>query len=353
MLSEPKYTPRRGLKNGHVMTIYTWGKPRRFPQLPPPADRLFDVAPETRILAHCHWQADRAARPALLALHGLEGSSTAHYMRGLADKGYAAGFNVILLNQRNCGGTERLAAGLYHSGLTADADHVIREIASTDGIRQVIVAGYSLGGNLALKLAGDYADAPPPELRGVCAVSPVIELELCVRALERRQNFFYQWNFVRGLRGRMRRKAAWFPGRFTIDRLREIATVREFDEAYTAPHFGFRDASDYYHRASAMRVIDRIRVPSLIITAEDDPFVPSAPFRDARVKSNPHLQVIVTEDGGHCGFLAEPEHGDDGYWAERQILKFARARTDALEPHATAAPSTAWQTPVPDPVLRA
>ena len=206
------YTPRRGLSNGHVMTIYAWGRPRTFPRLPAPEERFFDVAPDTRVLAHCHWQADRARHPALLVLHGLEGSSQAHYMRGLADKGYAAGFNVVLLNQRNCGGTERLSAGLYHSGLTADADHVIREMAAVDHVQQVVVAGYSLGGNLALKLAGDYGDAPPPQLRGVCAVSPVMELEACVRALERRQNFFYQWNFVRGLKGRMRRKAQWFPG---------------------------------------------------------------------------------------------------------------------------------------------
>ena len=342
------YVPRRGLTNGHLMTIYAWGKPRRFPRLPAPVDRFFDVAPETKVLAHCHWQREPGRHPALLALHGLEGSSQAHYMRGLADKAYAAGFNVVLLNQRNCGGTERLSAGLYHSGLTADADYVIREIAATDHIQHVVVAGYSLGGNLALKLAGEYGDAPPPQLRGVCAVSPVLELEACVRALERRQNFIYQWNFVRGLKGRMRRKAQWFPERFPVDRLDAIRTVREFDEVYTAPHFGFRGASDYYHRASAMRVIDRVRVPARIITAEDDPFVPAGPFRDSRVTSNPCLHVSITRHGGHCAFVTEAREGDDGYWAEREILAFARTHAGA-----TAAPSTASQTPAPAPALRA
>ena len=132
-----------------------------------------------------------------------------------------------------------------------------------------------------------------------------MELEACVRALERRQNFVYQWNFVRGLKARMRRKDACFPGRFAIDRLDAIRTVREFDEVYTAPHFGFANASDYYHRASAMRVIDRIRVPALIITAEDDPFVPSPPFREPAVTSNPNIRVVITRHGGHCGFLAD------------------------------------------------
>ena len=307
------------------MTIYAWGKPRQFPHLPPPVERFFDVAPDTRVLAHCHWQAEPGRQPTLLALHGLEGSSSAHYMRGLADKAFAHGFNVVLLNQRNCGGTERLATGLYHSGLTADADFVLREIAATDGVQQFVVVGYSLGGNLALKLAGDYGDAPPPYLRAICAVSPVMELELCVRALERRQNFVYQWNFVRGLKGRMRRKAAHFPDRFTIDGLDRIRTVREFDEAYTAPYFGFRNAEDYYYRASAMRVIDRIQVPALIITAEDDPFVPSQPFHEPKVTDNPHIDLRISPHGGHCGFVTERSSNSDGYWAEGQIVDFVHS----------------------------
>jgi predicted alpha/beta-fold hydrolase len=307
------------------MTVFCWGRPRRFPGLPPPEERLFDVAADTRVLAHCHWQPARADHPLLVALHGLEGSSSAHYMRGLADKAYARGFNVIRLNQRNCGGTEQLAAGLYHSGLTHDADVVLREVAARDGIRQAVVAGYSLGGNLALKLAGDYGAAAPPALRGVCAVSPVLELEACVRALERRQNVIYQWNFVRGLKARMRRKHACFPGQFPIEQLDRVRTVREFDELFTAPHFGFASAEDYYHRASAMRVVHRIAVPALVITAEDDPFVPVEPFRHAAMAGNPNIRLIVTKHGGHCGFLEAAANGCDGYWAERKIVEFATA----------------------------
>ena len=342
------FVPKRRLRNGHLMTLYAWGKPRHFPRLPQPERRFFDVAPDTRVVADCHWQQDRAAHPALLALHGLESSSSAHYMRGIADKAYAAGFNVILLNQRNCGGTEQHAAGLYHSGLTADADHVIREIAERDRIDRVVVVGYSLGGNLSLKLAGDYGDAPPPQLRGVCAVSPAIELGECVRALERRHNIVYQWNFVRGLRGRMRRKVRWHPDRFSVAGLWRIQTVRQFDEIYTAPHFGFRDATDYYHRASAMRVIDRVRVPTLIITAEDDPFVPHAPFHDPSVTNNPHIRLIITRHGGHCGFVGDALNGDDGYWAETCVVDFARGIVTAA-----ASPSAPEQTPVPSPALRA
>src|SRR6185436_20442709 len=165
---------------GHVQTIYAWGKPRTFARLPPPVTRYFDVAPDARVLAHCHWHARPVDHPTLLLLHGLEGSSLAHYMRGISEKAWAAGWNVVRLNQRNCGGTERLSRGLYHSGLTHDPLFVIRELIERDRIRSIAVAGYSLGGNLALKLAGDLGDAAPGELKAVCAVSPTMDLARCV-----------------------------------------------------------------------------------------------------------------------------------------------------------------------------
>ena len=309
------------------MTVFCWAARRRF-SLPAPEARLIQVTPDTQVLAHCYWQPDRASRPAILALHGLEGSSSAHYMLGIADKALRAGFNAILLNQRNCGETEHLGPGLYHSGLIEDAALLIRQLAQTDGITRVIAAGYSLGGNLALRLAGMHPPADLPTLTGVCAVSPVLDLEACVRALEQGSNFIYQWNFVRNLKGRLRRKHAHFPGRFDLSRLAAIRTVRQFDAAYTAPFFGFSSAEDYYHRAAALRVIDRIQVPTLILAAADDPFVPHESFRDPAIAGNPNIRLVVTPHGGHCGFLADRNGSDDdGYWAERQIIDFAAACT--------------------------
>jgi predicted alpha/beta-fold hydrolase len=308
------------------MTIYTWARRRTFPNLPAPAARYFDVAPDARVLAHCYWQASpKAARGTLLALHGLEGSSSAHYMRGLADKAFARGLNVVLLNQRNCGGTEALSEGLYHSGLSADPTRVLQELIAADGLDRLVVVGYSLGGNLTLKLAGDYGGDHPPALKAVCAVSPTLDLAACVRALERRSNIAYQLNFVRNLRARMRRKALAWPGRYDVSRLGKVWTVRSFDEAYTAPHHGFRDASDYYHRASALRVVDRVRVPALILAARNDPFVPANQFACPEVAANPCISVVVTDDGGHCGFVAESPSGYDGYWAEEMAVRFLTA----------------------------
>ena len=316
------FAPRPSLAGGHRMTLYSWGNPRYFPNLPPAARRYFDVDRDSRVAADCHWHADRWHRPTLVALHGLNGSSDAHYMRGLAAKAFARGMNVLLLNQRNCGDTEHLSTGLFHSGLTADAAHVIDELIRLDGLTALAVAGYSLGGNLALKLAAEYGAHAPAALKAVAAVSPIIEISECVRALERPGNFLYQWNFVKDLKRRMRRKERLRSGVFDLTKLATIKTVREFDDAYTAPYFGFRDAEDYYHRASAMRIIDRIRIPALIITAEDDPFVPSDPFRDPRITLHPRIDLRICSHGGHCGFVGEKSGGDDGYWAERQIVEF-------------------------------
>jgi predicted alpha/beta-fold hydrolase len=337
------------------MTLYGWGNPRYFPRLPAPSVRYFDVASDARVLAHCHWQPEPWNHSTLIALHGLNGSSDAHYMRGVASKAFVHGLNVVRLNQRNCGNTEHLSAGLFHSGLTADARHVIEELSDVDGIRHIAVAGYSLGGNLALKLAGEYGDHPHPALRAVAAVSPILEISECVRALERPGNILYEWNFVRDLKRRIRRKARLRPGAFDLTRLTGVRTVREFDEAYTAPHFGFLNAEDYYYRASAMRVVDRISVPALIITSEDDPFVPSGPFRDPKVTGNSHITLHLCEHGGHCGFVGDRHGEDDGYWAEDAIVDFVeqqsatagrRQPTQGTDPEAD-------QTRVPFPLLRA
>lgn len=304
------------------MTLFGWGNPRDFPRLPRPTVRYFDVDHDARVLAHCHWQPRPWERPTIILLHGLNGSSAAHYMRGIAAKAFARGMNALRLNQRNCGDTEHLSAGLFHSGLTADVRHVVEELIAVDGLPAIGVAGYSLGGNLALKLAGEYADAAPPALVAICAVSPIIEISECVRALERPDNRLYQWNFVKDLKRRMRRKDRFWPGRFDLAKLNAIRTVRAFDEAYTAPYFGFQDAEDYYHRASSMRVVDRIRVPALIITAEDDPFVPAAPFQDPVLVGNPHVTLFACAHGGHCGFVGPATGEDDGYWAEDRVVGF-------------------------------
>jgi uncharacterized protein len=310
------------------MTLYAWARRRTLDSLPAAETRYFDVAPDARVLAHCNWQPGRKSAPTLLALHGLEGSSEAHYMRGLADKAFAAGFNVVRLNQRNCGGTEHMARGLYSSALTADPAFVLRELRDRDGLSRFAVAGYSLGGNLTMKLAGELGDAELREVKAFAAVSPVIELEDCMQAIERRENRIYEWNFCRNLQARMRRKDKHFPGTFNLDGLWKIWSIRAFDDRYTAPHHGYNGATDYYYRASAMRVIDRIARPALILSAADDPFVPPHIFDAPAVKNNPHIRTIITPTGGHCAFVEQPDaerQGQyDGYFAEQVVVEFLK-----------------------------
>ncbi len=318
----PPFVPRRGWRNGHVMTLASWRRMRQYPELPAPAPRLFQTSSDTTVLAHGYWQPDRTSRPTLLALHGLEGSIESHYMRGVAQEAWRRGWNAVLLNQRNCGGTEHLTPSLYHSGLTDDPFEVISQLHA-EGLPHFGVVGYSLGGNLTLRIAGEIATVPVhahSPIRAVAAVSPTMDLAVCVRAIERPSNFLYQWHFMRNLRARMRRKAALWPGEYDVTPLDRLRTIKEFDDAYTAPRAGFGTADNYYHQASAMRLIDRVTIPTLIISAEDDPFEPPEQFRRPEVTGNPNVRVMLSRHGGHCGFVS-----NDGYYAEHTALTFLAA----------------------------
>ena len=212
--------------------------------------------------------------------------------------------------------------------MSGDPAAVIDELITVDRLNAIAVVGYSLGGNVGLKLAGEYGDAPPAALRAVCAVSPTLDLATCVDALEKRENALYEWNFVRNLKRRMRRKARAFPGLFDIKSMHSVKTVREFDDAFTAPHHGFKDAADYYHRASSLRVINRVSVPTLLISAADDPFVPVEQFSREVIATNPHITITISRYGGHCGFFSTPHTDFDGYWAERRVVDFVIKQMD-------------------------
>jgi predicted alpha/beta-fold hydrolase len=319
-----EFEAQRWLRNAHAMTLAGALLPRRTPELRRAEDRLFEVEPGTKLLARCNWQREPRRSPTLALVHGLEGSSESTYMRGLAALALAGGFNVLRINQRNCGGTERLTATLYNSGLSGDFRAVLFELIERDRLPQIFFAGYSMGGNLILKMAGELGAAAPRPLRGVCGVCPTLDLAACVDAIARPGNRIYQWHFVRDLKSRMRRKAKLFPGQFALNGMGRVRTVREFDEAITAPHCGYRDAADYYQRASALRTARQIAVPTLILTSKDDPVVPFASFERPEIAGNPRIQVVATEHGGHCSFISQSP-GPERYWAEARILEFCKA----------------------------
>ena len=328
------FTPRRFLSNGHLQTIVGNFLPRT-DNLPPAEPELVVVCPATesqiasQVLCQCHWQQSeaRAQRLTVILLHGLEGSSNSQYVIGNANKLWAAGMNVVRMNMRNCGGTEHLSPTLYHSGLSGDVSAVMEHFVLTRGLRQVAIVGYSMGGNLVLKLVGELGAAAPAELRCAVGVSPAVDLGPSAAALHRPQNRLYERRFLRALLRRFRKKVLIFPHVFDVSRSVGIGSLRDFDDRITALYSGFSGAEDYYFRAAAARVVHRIAIPTLILHALDDPFVHITPETCRAIAANPSITMIDTAHGGHCAFLARPDpaRGNDGYWAESTLLNFLQS----------------------------
>jgi predicted alpha/beta-fold hydrolase len=314
---------RRGLRGGHRQTLASFFLPRHL-SVPAAEKRLIEVEPGVQVLCHCHWQTDRENALTVIIVHGLEGSSESQYMLGIAAKGMAAGMNVVRMNQRNCGGTDALSPTLYHSGRSQDIAAVAKNLQLQDRISRFALAGFSMGGNLVLKLAGEWGKGGPPQFRAVAAVCPSVNLAASADALHVPANRLYEYYFMWQLRRRLRAKARLFPGVFDTARMRGVTSLRDFDDKVTAHYCGFEGASDYYERSAAANVVDRIAVPTLILHAANDPFIRILPETRRKILSNTHITFVETEDGGHCSFLAQPD-GDDGRWAERQVVEFLRA----------------------------
>lgn len=318
---KPEFQPHPLLRNAHAMTIAAAFARRKF-ALPAAEERLFRVDAESQILGHCDWQAGkRRDAPVIVIVHGLEGSSESNYAKGIAEKALRRGFHAVRLNQRNCGGTEALTPTLYNSGMSGDYRAVLEELAQGDGFAQIFFVGYSMGGNLVTKMAGEFGNAAPKALRGVCAVCPAMDLGACADALELRQNFFYQRHFVSGLMARYHRKVKLFPARYAAGGFGVVRTVREFDDKITAPCFGYKDAQEYYEAVGAKNVVAQVGVPMLMITAQDDPFVPYALFERAKPERNPAIRFVAPKHGGHCGFISS-QGGEERFWAEQRVVDF-------------------------------
>lgn len=319
----------RLFSGGHAQTLAAFAWPHRY-RFAPAADeeRLIAVTPDTRVLAHCRWQPERNAHPTLVLWHGMEGSTASGYMPSTAAKAFRAGFNVIRVNLRNCGGTEHLTPTLYHAGMSEDLRAVISELIERDGLPRIFIAGFSLSGNMVLKCAGEYGDNPPRQLLGVCAISPSVDPAVSVAAIMLRSNWLYHRDFLQRMRARIHRKHKLFPTLFDLNRIDRVRTLRDFDENFTAPVHGFAGADDYYQRASCLPVIDRIRVPTLLIHAKDDPFIPFAPLRHPSVAENPYLLLVATERGGHVAFISRNK--EDRFWSESRLVEFCKLANETF-----------------------
>ncbi len=351
---ESRFEPAKFFANRHLMTIAAALWPRRFPiylkaSVEP---HLIEVAPGSRVLAEVNLQSDLApgaGKNLVVVVHGLEGSSNSPYMQGVAVKALLAGFSVLRLNLRNCGGTEELTDTLYNAGMSDDLIAVAEWARKKWGFERIFFVGFSLGGNIVLKAAAELASCKQDEnrdlfssLAAVCAVSPSVDLERSVDRLDCGLNRIYQVTFMRSLREKLKRKAALFPRRYPLAPLKKIRTVKQFDETYTAPDGGFDSAGHYYEQCSSLSRLGDIRTPGLIIAALDDPLVPSASFEEADLLSGP-VRLLSPLHGGHGGFLSVLS-GDSGkasticnnrpsvdgglkdrFWAEDRVIEFCLA----------------------------
>ncbi len=325
------FRPHPFFKNGHSQTLISYAWPRRFRyRATKDQIRLFEVAPGVRLLGHCRWHSNPAEHPVIVLWHGIEGSSSSVYMLATAQKAFQAGFNVVRMNLRNCGGTEHLTPTLYHGGLSEDLQMVVRDLIEKDGLSRIFIVGFSLGGNLVLKLAGEYGPQPPSEVLAICAVSPSIDLNASSDSIRLRSNWIYHQDFVRRLRKRIYLKKKLYPELYDTSEIRLVRTIRDFDERFTASTHGFAGADDYYRKASAIHLIDRLRIPTLIIHGQDDPFIPFAPLKHKAVIDNPYILMLAPEHGGHVAFVSAQDGPEDRFWAENRVIEFVQIANSRL-----------------------
>lgn len=272
-------------------------------------------------------------RPAVILLHGLEGSAQSHYLLGLSRKFLAAGFDTIRMNMRNCGGTLHLSRTLYNAGLSGDVVALARYLIKVRHYDQIYIIGFSLGGNVVLKAAAELANRNATWLKGVCAISPSIDLHACVNEIEKGFNRIYERNFLRGLKEKIFTKSKLFPEKYETQGLKSIQSIRLFDDLYTAPDGGYSSVSDYYTRASALPIMADIKVPTLVIAAQDDPIVPFNTFESLN-SINGLIKLLAPQHGGHAGFIGHDVTGRDTpvdrYWAENQVVKFCVRQSMAV-----------------------
>jgi uncharacterized protein len=323
------FEPHPLLSSGHLQTIVGNFLPRPAFNLPTETETVeVDAADGSRVLCDCHWQPEpvRAARLTAVLLHGLNGSSNSRYIRGIAARAWDAGMNVVRMNMRNCGGSEALTPTLYHSGRSADVGAVIRHFTERFGLERVALVGYSMGGNMVLKLAGEWGARRP--IVAVATVCPAIDLANCADALHEKKNLIYEGHFLRKLMQHFHHKATLFPDVYRSDGIGPVRSIREFDQKIVSPYCGFTGADDYYYRAASARVIDGITVPTLVLRAQDDPFIRLLPETRERIVANPHIELIEPHHGGHCAFLSR-RSADGVHWAEAAVIRYLQSVTDA------------------------
>jgi predicted alpha/beta-fold hydrolase len=280
-----------------------------------------------------------AGSPRIVVLHGLEGTEKSHYVRGLFVEASRRGWGADLLLFRGCGREMNRAPRFYHSGETGDLNLVARHLLQSDSKALFFFAGVSLGGNVLLKWLGELGEALPDRIIAGAAVSVPFDLSRASRHIDRGFSRVYQQHFLRTLRQKALAKLEQHPGLLTRDAVLATRTLWGFDDVVTAPMHGFVDAEDYYTRSSSIHFLHAIRIPTLLLSAVDDPFLPADVLDEARRLATPNNDVHVefVEKGGHVGFVSGRNPLRPFYYAEWRVTEFfERARSAAYDRRAIA-----------------
>jgi predicted alpha/beta-fold hydrolase len=255
----------------------------------------------------------------VVILHGLEGCSSRKYVLGMVHIFNAAGMDTVSLNFRGCSGEPNKNLRFYHSGETEDLHTVVQYLASLKKYKAIHLVGFSLGGNVTLKYLGEQGAQAAALIRSAVAISVPCDLKSGAAELEKKHNIIYMQRFIRDLGYKLLLKERQFPGSIRLDNYAEVKSFRQFDDRYTAPMHGFKDALTYWEQCSSLNYLPGIRVPALLINAKDDPFLGKACYPYEIAAASPYLFLETPRQGGHVGFV---KFGGDFYWSEKRALAF-------------------------------
>ncbi|SES92137.1 YheT family hydrolase [Hymenobacter actinosclerus] len=320
LVTESKYQPPFYLFNGHLQTIVPslW---RTVPEVQYQRER---VEIEDGDFLDLDWSRQPAGGPLSNTLaivsHGLEGDAGRPYVRGMVRALNQAGLDALAWNYRSCGGEMNRLLRSYHLGDTDDLDFVVRYALSIGRYRRVLLTGFSAGGNVTLKYLGENPARVPTEVERAAVFSVPTDLRASSHHIGRLENRVYLNRFLKTLREKMRQKAALLPGQVDLTDLELLKDFPEFDDRFTAPMHGFASADEYYAHASSGRYLSGIRIPTLLVNAQNDPFLPPSCFPHETAAASPHVFLETPTDGGHVGF---GEGAPDGaYYSERRAVEF-------------------------------
>ncbi len=317
ILQEPDYIPPFLFRNKHVNTIYG-NKMRKEAKITYSRRRIDTPDGDFIDLDFSGEKGDAT----FILCHGLEGHSQRKYMKGMAKILNDKKWDAVAFNYRSCSGEMNRKRKYYHAGSTYDLDTVVNYLEKDLSYKQIGIIGFSLGGNLVLKYLGEKSDKISPAVKVSVAVSSVVDMESTAQEGARLRNFIYTQRLLKMLEQKIVDKEKLMPGFISLKNLKRIKSGIDYDEYYTAPLHGFKNAKDYWDNASALPYLKNIMIPTLIINALDDPMLgkPSYPFKEA--EQNSHLYLLAPEFGGHLGFVIEP--GIERYWHEERTVDFLR-----------------------------